>query len=165
MEWPQAKEGIYYGVGILMASHLKLDAYKEHLAARIISSKLSVKNLRLFMINVYATTDATESESTKNAFYTALNKAKEELHHNPSYKWIALGYFNASISIKSKISGSWDSILCHNNIKINKIETEMLKDYCNGVWKTMWRSPAPYSEQNEYIVKLRSMLRLANGGE
>ena len=38
------------------------------------------------MINVYATTDATESESTKNAFYTALNKAKEELDHNPSYK-------------------------------------------------------------------------------
>lgn len=69
-----------------MAPHLKLDAYKEHLAARIISSKLSVKNLRLLMINVYATTDATESESTKNAFYTALNKAKEELDHNPSYK-------------------------------------------------------------------------------
>ena len=36
-----------------MAPHLKLDAYKEHLAARIISSKLSVKNLRLVMINVY----------------------------------------------------------------------------------------------------------------
>ena len=44
-------------------------------------------------------------------------------------------------------------------------QTEMLKDYCNGVWKTMRRSPAPHSEQNEYIVKLRSMLRLANGRE
>lgn len=69
-----------------MAPHLKLDAYKEHLATRIISSKLSVKNLRSVMINVYATTEAIESESTKNAFYTALNKAKEQLDHNPSYK-------------------------------------------------------------------------------
>ena len=69
-----------------MAPHLKLDAYKEHLAARIISSKLSVKNLRSVMINVYATTEAIESESTKNAFYTALNEAKEQLDHNPSYK-------------------------------------------------------------------------------
>lgn len=69
-----------------MAPHLKLKAYKEHLASRIISSKLRVENLRLVIIKVHAPTDGTESESTENAFYTALNKAKKELDHNPSYK-------------------------------------------------------------------------------
>ena len=29
MEWPQKKNE--YGVGILMAPHVKLEAYKEHL--------------------------------------------------------------------------------------------------------------------------------------
>ena len=84
MKWsPKKKE---YGVGILMAPDVKLEAYKEHLAARIISAKLRGKNLRLVIINVYAPTDATQSESTKNALYTALNKANEELDHIPSYK-------------------------------------------------------------------------------
>ena len=69
-----------------MAPHVKLEAYKGHLAARIISAKLRGKNLRLVIINVYAPTDATESESTKNALYTALNKANEELDQIPSYK-------------------------------------------------------------------------------
>ena len=84
MKWsPKRKE---YGVGILMAPHVKLEVYKEHLAARTISVKLRGKNLRLVTINVYTTTDATESESTKNALYTAPNKANEELDHIPSYK-------------------------------------------------------------------------------
>lgn len=86
-----------------MAPHLKLKAYNK----RICNNGRN----RIWI------------KSTKNAFYTALNKAKEELDHNPSYKWITLGYFNASISTKSKTSGSWDSTLGHNNIKINKIET------------------------------------------
>ena len=37
MKWsPKKKE---YGVGILMAPEVKLEAYKEHLAARLISAK------------------------------------------------------------------------------------------------------------------------------
>ena len=80
MKWsPKKKE---YGVGILMAPDVKLEAYKE----RIISAKLRGKNLRLVIINVYAPTDATQSESTKNALSTALNKANKELDHIPSYK-------------------------------------------------------------------------------
>ena len=93
---------------------------------------MCVKNLRLSVLNVYAPTDATESESTKNSFYTALNKAKEELDVTPSYKLIALGDFNASISSKSKDSGSWDSILGTNNS--DKIDTngngERLLKWC-----------------------------------
>ena len=84
MKWsPKKKE---YGVGILMAPDVKLEAYKKHLAARIISAKLRGKNLRLGIINVYAPTDVTQSESTKNALYTALNKVNKELDHIPSYK-------------------------------------------------------------------------------
>ena len=37
-------------------------------------------------VNVYAPTDVTQSESTKNALYTALNKGNEELDHIPSCK-------------------------------------------------------------------------------
>ena len=113
--WSGLKRKKEYGVGILMAPQVKLESYKEHLAARIISATLCVKNMRLSVINVYAPTDATESESTKNVFYTALNKTKAELDQNPSFKSITLGDFNASISSKSKDSGSWDSVLGHNN--------------------------------------------------
>ena len=113
--WSGLKRKKEYGVGILMAPHVKLMSYKEHLPARIISATLCVKNMRLSVINVYAPTDATVSESTKISFYSALNKAKEELDNNPSFKCITLGDFNASISSKSKDSGSWDSILGHNN--------------------------------------------------
>ena len=67
-----------------MAPQVKLESYKEHLAARIISATLCVKNMRLSVINVYAPTDATESESTKNVFYTALNKTKAELFSIPA---------------------------------------------------------------------------------
>ena len=118
--WSGLKRKKEYGVGILLAPHVKLETYKEHLPARIISTTLHVKNLRLSIINVYAPTDATESESTKISFYTALNKAKVELDQNPSFKCITLGDFNASISSKSKDSGSWDSILgCNNSDRID----------------------------------------------
>ena len=96
--WSGLKRKKEYRVGILMAPHVKLESYKEHLDSRIISATLCVKNLRLSAINVYAPTDATESESTMNSFYTALNKAKVVLDQNPSFKSITLGDFNASIS-------------------------------------------------------------------
>ena len=64
-------------------------SYKEHhLNARIISATLCVKNLRLSVINVYAPKDATESESTKNSVYTALNKEKVELYQKYNAGWL-----------------------------------------------------------------------------
>lgn len=70
--------------------------------------------------------DATESESTKDAFYTALKKAEEELDQNPSYKCIT----SASISTKIKDNGSRDSILGHNNSdKIKQMEMVFEKQY------------------------------------
>ena len=113
--WSGLKLKHEHGVGILLAPHVKLDSFQEHLTARIISATICVKNMRLSILNVYAPTNVTESESTKNAFYSALNKAKEDLDRNPSYKVVALGDFNATISSKSKDSGSWNSILGHNN--------------------------------------------------
>lgn len=74
--------------------------------------------MKLSTLNVYAPTDITKSESTKPAFYSALNKAKEKLDENPSYKIVVLLDFNATISSKSKESGSWDSILGHNSDKV-----------------------------------------------
>ena len=63
--WSGLKRKKEYGLGILMTPHIKLESYKEHLAARIISATLCVKNLRLSAINVHASSDETESDSTK----------------------------------------------------------------------------------------------------
>ena len=60
--WSGHKRKHEHGVGILLAPHVTLDAYQEHHPARIISATICVKNMRLFIRNVYAPTNVTESE-------------------------------------------------------------------------------------------------------
>jgi len=59
--WSGHKRKRQHGVGILMAPHVKLVSYKEHLQARIISATVTVRYLRLAILNVYAPTDASNS--------------------------------------------------------------------------------------------------------
>ena len=82
--------------------------------------------MRLSILNVSAPTNVAESESkNNNTFYSALNKAKEQLDGNPSHKVVVLSDFNATISSKSKDCGSWDTALGHNN-------SDMVGKYDNG---------------------------------
>ena len=113
--WSGHKRKHEHGVGILLAPHVKMEESKEHLPARIMSVKISVKNMRLAVLNAYAPTQSTKSEAAKITFYSALNKAKEELEQKPKYKVVTVGDFNATISSHSKECGSWDTILGHNN--------------------------------------------------
>ena len=96
-DWSGNKRKHEHGVGILLAAHVTLDAYQEHHPARIISATICVKNMILSILNVYAPTYVTESESLKNTFHSALNKAKEQLDGNPSHKVVVRGDFNATI--------------------------------------------------------------------
>ena len=89
--------------------------------------------MRLSVINVHLPTNATEYESTKNTFYTALKKANVALDQIPSFKSITLGDFNASNSSKSKVSGFGDSILGQTTTQTGVTPTEMANDYSNGV--------------------------------
>ena len=133
MVWSGHKRKREHGVAILMAPHVKMEEYHEHLAARIISATINVKGMRLTILNSYAPTESTKSDAMKATFYNSLNnKAKMLLEKNPRYKLISLGDFNATISSKSKESGVWDDILGHNNP--DKIETngngERLLKWC-----------------------------------
>ena len=77
--------------------------------------------MRLSILNGYAPTNVTKSDSAKSAFYSALTKAKKDLNEKPRYKLIALGDFKATISTQGKESGSWEPILGHNNS--DRVET------------------------------------------
>ena len=119
--WSGLKRKRAHGVAILLAPHIKMDDHQEHMAARIVSATITVKGMRLVILNVYAPTDCTKSQAAKSAFYVALDKAKDELDKNPKYKLVTLGDLNATISSDSKLSGSWDTILGHNNS--DRVET------------------------------------------
>jgi retron-type reverse transcriptase len=92
-----------------------MDDYHEHLKARIVSTTITVKGMRLAILNAYAPTNKA-SETSKMSFYRCLNKAKKELDDSSSkYKMIMLGDLNATISSQSKETKAWDSVLGHNN--------------------------------------------------
>ena len=156
--WSGHKKKRQHGVGILLAPHVQLVSYKEHLQARIISATVSVRGMRLAILNVYAPTDASDSESAKNIFYASLNKAKIYLDNTPKYKVIPLGDFNATISSTSKNTGSWNEVLGSNNS--DRVDTndngERMLTWClrnkmriiNSFFRTKrihrgtWRNPA-----------------------
>ena len=156
--WSGHKRKRIHGVGILLAPHVKLVSHKEHLPARIVSATVIVNGMRLSILNVYAPTDSTESESTKSAFYAAPNKAKAELDSKRRYKVLTLGDFNATISSHSRDNGSWNTILGNNNS--DRVETnnngERMLVWClqnkmrimNTIFRTKrihretWRNPA-----------------------
>ena len=117
--WSGHKRKRSHGVAILLAPHIKIEDHEEHLAARIVSATINMKGMRLTILD--APTDCTKSEAAKSAFYVALSKAKADLDKNPKYKLVTLGDFNATISTESKSSGTWDSILGHNNS--DRVET------------------------------------------
>ena len=123
MVWSGHKRKREHGVAILMAPHVKIEDYKEHHQARIMSATIEVRGMRLSILNAYAPTDASKSEATKAAFYNSLNKAVVHLEKTPKYKLITLGDFNATISSKSKESGVWDDILgCNNSDRVETNE-------------------------------------------
>ena len=119
--WSGHKQKKEHGVGLLLAPHVKLESYQEHMPARIISATINVKGMRLSILNGYAPTNVTKSDAAKSAFYSALGKAKKDLDDNPRYKLVTLGDFNATISSQSKESGSWEPVLGHNNS--DRVET------------------------------------------
>ena len=97
-----------------------MNEYQEHLTARIVSATITVKGMRLAILNVYSPTN-TAADTAKSTFYSSLNKAKKELDKKPKYKSVTIGDFNATISSQSKESGAWEPILGHNNS--DRIET------------------------------------------
>ena len=102
MTWSGHKVKKIHGVAILCAPHVQIEEENEHLQARIISVRVSVKGMKLAILNSYAPTNSTKSESAKNYFYSALQKAKENLEKHPKFKIITLGDFNATIGTASK---------------------------------------------------------------
>ena len=104
-----------HGVAFLLAPHVKIVHFEEHMPARLLSMRIEVGGMKLNVLNVYAPCDSTKSESTKNNFYNALNKAKLAIDGNPKYKKIVLGDYNATISSSSKESGAFDGVLGTNN--------------------------------------------------
>jgi exonuclease III len=129
--WSGHKRKHEHGVAILLAPHVKIQQYQEHQPARIISAMISVKGMRLAILNVYAPTDTTKSNVAKTSFYCALSKAKIELDKTPKYKLVTLGDFNATISSESKNSGAWESIIGHNN-------PDLVKTNSNGERMLTW---------------------------
>ncbi len=127
--WSGHKRKHEHGVGILLAPHVKIEQYQEHLPGRIIPATLFVKGMRLAILNAYAPTNSTKSDAAKGSFYCALSKAKLELDKTPKYKLVMLGDFNATISSQSKDSGAWEPILGYNNpdrVKTNDNGDRML---------------------------------------
>lgn len=66
-------------MGILLAPHVKIKSYQEHLPARIISATMKVKGMIIAVLDVYTPTDSTKSVTAKSVFYSALSKAKPEV--------------------------------------------------------------------------------------
>ena len=104
-----------HGVATLFAPHVKLEEFKEYHAARIITTKVRIRGLKLSIINAYSPTETNKSDAAKSTFYAALTKAKKYLDETPKYKIVTMGDFNSTISSKSKDSGAWDQVLGHNN--------------------------------------------------
>ena len=129
--WSGHKRKKEHGVAILLAPHVKLEEFTEHLAARIISTKICVRGLKLSILNAYAPTDSTKSDAAKSSFYSALSKAKKYLDESPKFKVVTTGDFNATISSMSKDSGAWDKVLGHNN-------SDRLPTSNNGERLLMW---------------------------
>ena len=154
--WSGCKRKRLHGVGVLLAPHVQLESFTEHLPARILSCMIICKGMKLAILNVYSPTDSA-NDAAKAAFYSALNKAKTSLDETPSYKIIPLGDFNATISSASKDSRAWDYILGCNNP--DKLETsnngERMLNWClknkmkimNTIYRTKrihhetWKNP------------------------
>ena len=115
MAWSGHAVKHIHGVAILCAPHVQVEEHQEHMPARILSVRVSVKGKKMMILNCYAPTDSTKSDTAKNYFYKVLQKAKEDLDKYPKFKMITLGDFNATIGAGSKESGSWNNILGHNN--------------------------------------------------
>ena len=123
MVWTGCKRKKLFGVATLLAPHVQLENHTEHLPARILSTIINCKGLKLAVLNVYSPTEDGKP-SAKTAFYSALDKAKKKLDEHPRHKVITLGDFNATISASSKDSGAWDDVLGHNNADRNgELET------------------------------------------
>ena len=120
MVWTGCKRKKLHGVATLLAPHVQLESYTEHLPARILSTIIQCKGLKLAVLNVYSPTEDSK-QAAKTAFYSALDKAKKKLDEHPRHKMIVLGDFNSTISSSSKDSGAWDDVLGHNNA--DKIDT------------------------------------------
>lgn len=112
--WSGTKRKKIHGVGILLAPHVRLNDYKEHHPARILSATVSCKGLNIAILNGYAPID-NAGDGIKLAFYSSLGKAKQHLDAMPKFKVITVGDFNATISSSSKDSGAWDYVLGYNN--------------------------------------------------
>ena len=119
--WSGYKRKCEHGAAILMAPHVVIDKYQERYPARIISTSIPIKGMRITILNSYAPTDCTMPEATKAAFYTVFNK-KYQPDLKPKFKVIAIGDINATISSHSKKSGMLDVILGCNNF--DRVETD-----------------------------------------
>ena len=118
--WSGHKRKKQHGVAILCAPHVKIEDEEEHMPARIISARISVKGMKLTILNAYAPTD-TSVATAKATFYRELSKAKKDLNVHSKYKLVTLGDLNATIVTSSKESGAWDNVLGHNNS--DRVET------------------------------------------
>ena len=130
--WSGHKRKARHGVALLLAPHVKIEDFKEYQPARVLTAMIEVKGMRLCILNAYSSTNCSESESAKIAFYSALSKAKVESDRRPRFKQIALGDFNATIASSSKEEHTWNSILGSNNS--DRVETngngERMLNWC-----------------------------------
>ena len=70
-------------------------------------------------------------------FTTNFEKTRTEVLQKSKFKLVLLGEFNATIGMKSKVSGAWDNILGSNNhdLSVYKLEIneddELLPKFCS----------------------------------
>ena len=66
--WSGLKRKKMFGVAILMAPHVRMINYTEHIRGRIISSTIYCKGLKLHILNVHSPTNDAKV-TTKAMFY------------------------------------------------------------------------------------------------
>ena len=66
--WSGHKQKKEHGVGILLAPHVKLESYQEHMHASLVSATVSVKGMRLSILHGYGPTEITKSDGEKSTF-------------------------------------------------------------------------------------------------
>ena len=150
--WSGHKREMEHGVAILCAPHVKFEEESEHMPARILSGRFTVKGMKMTVLNAYAPTNTNVAETSKATFYRELSRAKTEFNVHSKYKLVTLDDLNATIGLDSKESGAWDSVLGHNYS--DRVETnnngERLLSWCARnhmvLANTMFRSKRVHRE-------------------
>jgi len=158
----------HHGVGIAIKIDTNIEIVEvTPVNGRIIVADVIVHGCSLRVINCYAPTEG-DSDSTKNAFYYALNK---QFKCDKTFKIVCLGDFNATTS------ASWRNCSLRENIVIDNLEVnnngerfhQLLNTHCLSVLNTWfdhkkcrritWHSPDGTTKKIYDFILVGSWLR------